>query len=99
MIAYLIEGLMFISFALGLFFFLIGSIGLIRLPDAISRLHATTKADTLGAGFILLAFVLREGISFISVKIILIIVFVWLTNPTGAHLIGKIAYEKQGEDV
>lgn len=99
MIAFLIEALVYLSFGLGLFFFLVGSIGLIRLPDAITRLHATTKADTLGAGFILLAFILREGVSFISVKLILIIVFVWLTNPTGAHLIGKIAFEKKGEDV
>lgn len=98
MIELIFEGLIIILFILGLFFFLVGSVGLIRLPDAITRLHATTKADTLGAGFILLAFVLREGVSLLSLKLILIIVFIWVTNPTGAHLIGKIAHDKK-EDV
>lgn len=97
MIDIVFEGIITLLFVLGLFFFLVGSVGLIRLPDAISRLHATTKADTLGAGFILLAFVLREGVSLLSLKLILIIVFVWITNPTGAHLIGKIAYDKKEE--
>lgn len=97
MIDIVFERIITLLFVLGLFFFLVGSVGLIRLPDAISRLHATTKADTLGAGFILLAFVLREGVSLLSLKLILIIVFVWITNPTGAHLIGKIAYDKKEE--
>lgn len=95
----ILDVLSYVLFALGLFFFFVGSLGLIRLPDAITRLHATTKADTLGAGFILLGFVLREGVSLLSIKLILIIVFVWLTNPTGAHLIGKIAYEKKEDQL
>lgn len=99
MIDIIFEGIITLLFVLGLFFFLVGSVGLIRLPDAISRLHATTKADTLGAGFILLAFILREGVSLLSLKLILIIVFVWITNPTGAHLIGKIAYDKKEEEL
>jgi len=99
MIDIIFEGIISLLFVLGLFFFLVGSVGLIRLPDAISRLHATTKADTLGAGFILLAFILREGVSLLSLKLILIIVFVWITNPTGAHLIGKIAYDKKEEEL
>jgi multicomponent Na+:H+ antiporter subunit G len=99
MSGFILEGFTILSFILGLFFFLVGSIGLIRLPDAITRLHATTKADTLGAGFILLGFILRYGFSLISLKLVLIIVFIWLTNPTGAHLIGKIAFEKKEEEV
>lgn len=99
MSGFLLEALTILSFAFGLFFFFVGTIGLIRLPDAINRLHATTKADTLGAGFILLGFILRTGFTLLSIKLVLIIVFIWLTNPTGAHLIGKIAYEKKEEDV
>ncbi|MBS3971538.1 MAG: monovalent cation/H(+) antiporter subunit G [Erysipelotrichia bacterium] len=99
MSTFILEAFTILSFVLGLFFFLVGSIGLIRLPDAITRLHATTKADTLGAGFIILGFILRTGFSLISLKLVLIIVFIWLTNPTGAHLIGKIAYEKKEDQV
>lgn len=76
----------------GIFFFLVGVIGLLRLPDAYSRMHATTKCDTLGAGLTLLAMALYYGLSANSVKLILLIVFIWLTNPTAAHAIARAAF-------
>lgn len=73
----------------GLFFFLIGTIGLIRLPDALTRAHGAAKCDTLGALLCILALLLNTGFSGAGLKLILIIFFVWMTNPTATHLIAR----------
>ncbi|NLC12299.1 MAG: monovalent cation/H(+) antiporter subunit G [Firmicutes bacterium] len=76
---------------LGIFFFCVGVIGLLRFPDVYTRLHATTKCDTLGAGLVLLGLALQTNF-FTAIKLLLLIIFIWLTNPTGAHIIAKVAY-------
>jgi multicomponent Na+:H+ antiporter subunit G len=78
----------------GLFFFVVGVVGLIRMPDVFTRMHATTKCDTMGAGLIFLGLIVWQGLSFISLNILLILIFVWLTNPTAAHAIAKSAYQR-----
>jgi len=77
----------------GVFFFLAGSIALIRLPDVYTRLHATTKLDTLGLGLILAGLIVYDGLTFASVKLIFIVFFVFLTSPTAAHAIARAAYK------
>ncbi|SET06817.1 multisubunit sodium/proton antiporter, MrpG subunit [Natronincola peptidivorans] len=81
------------------FFFLVGTVGLVRMPDAFTRMHATTKCDTLGAGLALLALVVNQGFHIISVKLLLIIGFIWMTNPTAAHIIAKAEYNKQNANL
>jgi multicomponent Na+:H+ antiporter subunit G len=81
----------------GLFFFFVGTMGLIRLPDVLTRMHATTKADTLGAGLIVLGVVVYFGFSLASLKALLILAFIWLTNPTAAHIIAKAVVQKDKE--
>lgn len=76
----------------GVFFFLVSVIGLIRLPDIYMRVHATAKGDTLGLGLALLGAIVYLGFTFTSLKLLLIITFIWITSPTAAHLIGKSAY-------
>ena len=79
--------------AAGLFFCLVGSIGMIRLPDFYSRLHSAGIIDTMGlllsmSGLALL--ILNEfnlGNFLSAIKIILIIVFIFLTSPTATHAI------------
>lgn len=80
---------------LGLFFFIVGTIGLIRMPDAFCRMHATTKCDTLGAGFLILALIVYRGFDITSIKLVLVIVFMWITNPTAAHSIAKVEYNRK----
>ncbi|EEG78158.1 monovalent cation/H(+) antiporter subunit G [Dethiobacter alkaliphilus] len=81
-----------ILLAAGTFFFMVGVVGLLRLPDVYTRMHATTKCDTLGAGLILLALALYSGISEASVKLLFMILFIWITNPTSAHVIARAAF-------
>ncbi len=91
----LINGVAIIMLIGGAFFFLVGTIGLIRLPDAFTRMHATTKCDTLGAGMILVSLMINQGFHMISVKLFIILLFILVTNPTAAHIIAKAAYNSQ----
>lgn len=76
----------------GAFFFLIGTIGLLRFPDFYSRTHAATKCDTLGAGSILLALAVHNGIDFDSAKILMIAALVLLSSPTAGHALARAAH-------
>lgn len=75
----------------GFFFIFAGVVGVLRLPDFYCRLHAMGKCDTLGVALLLGALVLAEGVSLVSVKILLIVVFVALANPTATHALGRAA--------
>lgn len=90
-----LNGLVIVLLIGGSFFFLVGTIGLIRLPDAFTRMHATTKCDTLGAGMILVSLMIYQGFHMISLKLFIVLLFIWLTNPTAAHIIAKAAYNSQ----
>lgn len=81
--------------AAGVFFFIVGVTGLLRLPDVYCRLHATTKCDTLGTGLILFALALHSGVSSASAKLLVMILFIWLTNPTASHVIAQAAYRNK----
>jgi multicomponent Na+:H+ antiporter subunit G len=84
--------------ATGAFFFVAGSVGLIRLPDRFSRLHALTKADNVGLGLIVLGLMpLAPDLAY-GVKLVLIWLFVVIAGATGAHLIAKRALRGDGED-
>ena len=80
-----------ILLVIGLLFILAGVIGILRLPDFYTRLHAMGKCDTLGVALVLIALAIHEGMSLNSVKILLISVFVGLANPTSTHALGRAA--------
>ncbi len=78
--------------SLGIFFLLVGSIGLIRLPDFYARTHATGKADTLGIMLVIFGLILTQGFSINSVKLLIVIIFVALTNPTATNALARAAF-------
>ncbi|RZN38834.1 MAG: monovalent cation/H(+) antiporter subunit G [Methanosarcinales archaeon] len=78
---------------IGAFFMLAGTIGFVRFPDFYSRMHATGKCDTLGEGLMLVALIIYGGVTFVSVKILFLIAFILLANPTSTHAIAKAAYD------
>ncbi len=82
----------------GLFFFVAGTIGLLRLPDPLSRLHALTKADNLGLLLIILGLLVRNPETFLSLKLGLLWLLVLAAGATGAHLIAKRAAHADEED-
>lgn len=82
----------------GLFFFMIGTIGLIRFPDMLTRAHSAAKCDTLGAALCLIALIIYNGLDIVSFKLFIIILFIWITNPTATHLIAKARFEQKIEE-
>lgn len=85
---------------IGGFFILVGSIGLIKLPDFFTRLHAPTKATTLGVGAILIASTLYFSITTgdLSLHELLITLFLFITAPISAHLMAKSAIHINKQD-
>lgn len=86
------ESLAAVFLLIGGFFLLLGSLGLVRLPDIYCRMHAATKATTLGLSGVLIAtFFVLPGHE-LGAKAFLAIAFAFLTAPVGAHMIGRAAY-------
>jgi len=75
----------------GSFSIIVGLLGVYRMPDFFTRLHAASIIDTLGAMLILFGLIMHHGISIISVKLFLILVFILITTPTAAHALAKSA--------
>ena len=75
----------------GAIFFLAGTVGLLRFPDTLTRLHALTKADNLGLGLIVLGLLPRADSLLIGLKLVLIWLFVLLAGAIVAQLIARTA--------
>jgi multicomponent Na+:H+ antiporter subunit G len=80
----------------GLFFFFVGVVGLLRFPDPLSRMHASTKTDTLGVGLMTVGFILLKGVNFESITLLFLVAFMWLTNPTATHYLAKTLLASKG---
>ena len=75
----------------GAAFLVVGAIGLVRLPDFFTRIHASGVIDTMGAGLVLAGLALLAGWTLPAVKLVLILCFMLLTGPTAAHALAKAA--------
>lgn len=76
----------------GAAFALIAAIGLVRLPDVYTRMHAASKAGTLGSGVLLIALALADGTGGTASRALAGVVFFLLTAPISAHLLAKASY-------
>ncbi len=76
----------------GAFFMLVAAIGLLKLPDLYQRLHASSKAATLGVALILIGAALHSGNMGIVSRCLMAIAFFMATAPVGAHMITRAAY-------
>lgn len=77
----------------GGFFVVVGGIGVMRMPDVFTRLHAAGVTDTLGAALVLIGLMLQSEarLSFITVKLLLVLVFLMFTSPTSSHALARAA--------
>jgi multicomponent Na+:H+ antiporter subunit G len=78
----------------GVFFYLAGTVGLLRFPDALSRLHALTKADNLGLGLVVLGLLPRAESPLAALKLIAIWALVQLAGASAAQLVGRAVRRK-----
>ena len=87
----LVEALAVPILAAGLFFTLAAVIGILRLPDFFTRLHAIGKCDTAGLSLSLLGLALLAGDPAVTVKLVLVLAFVAVANPTATHALARAA--------
>jgi len=76
----------------GAVFVLLAAVGVLRLPDLYTRMHAASKAGTVGAGLVLTAIVVVSFDGPVILRAFIGIVFLLLTTPVSAHLLAKAAY-------
>lgn len=77
---------------LGGFFCLVAGVGLLRFPDVLMRMHAGTKAGTLGVGLTLAALAVDAWSIESAARVVIAVAFLLLTAPVAAHMIGRAAY-------
>ncbi len=85
----IIEIISWILLLAGSLFTIIGAVGLIRLPDVFSRMHGAGIIDTMGAGMILVGLMFQAGLNIVTVKLVLILVFLVFTSPTTTHALAR----------
>jgi len=82
-----------ISIVIGLFFMLAGTLGVLRLPDFYTRIHAAGMTDTLGAEMIILGLIIQSGFSQLSLKLLFVAFLMLLTGPTATHAVANAAHK------
>ncbi|MFO8174978.1 MAG: monovalent cation/H(+) antiporter subunit G [Gemmatimonadota bacterium] len=75
----------------GSFFAVVGGIGVLRMPDLFTRLHAAGVTDTMGAGMILAGLMFQAGLTLVTAKLVIILGFVWLSSPVSSYALARAA--------
>jgi multicomponent Na+:H+ antiporter subunit G len=88
----LIDGLSWVLLLGGSLFVIAGGIGVLRLPDVYSRSHAAGITDTLGSLLMIAGLMLQGGLTLVTVKLGLILIFLFFTSPTSTHALAHAAY-------
>lgn len=86
-----------ILIAAGSFFIVTGAVGLIRMPDVYTRMHAASVIETLGAGLLLTGLMLVAGLSLVTVKLIFLLLLFIFTAPVAAHALAQAALHEDIE--
>ncbi len=81
-----------ILIVIGLVFLVVGSIGMLRLPDVFTRAHALSLTDSIGALFVLAGLAIYEGFGVNFLKIAVVLGLIYLLNPVIAHATIRAAY-------
>ena len=88
----MIEWISALLLIIGSFFMFLAALGIYRFPDIYTRMHAATKASSFGAGLMLIGLILHLTDFWIIFEAIVVIVFIFMTAPVAAHMIGRAAY-------
>ena len=76
---------------IGAVFYVIGAVGLIRMPDVFTRMHAVSVSETLGAGLLILGMILQAGPSLLAVKLFFLALVLWTTGAVATHALARAA--------
>lgn len=83
-----LAGLFFLLIGLGIF--VVEMIGVFRFKYVLNRMHAAAMGDTLGIGASLVGLMIMSGFNFTTLKLFLIVVFLWFSSPVSSHLIARL---------
>lgn len=86
-----LDVLSWVFLAGGGFFCLVGAVGMLRMPDFYTRMHASSVIETLGAGFLLAGMIIQAGLTLVTVKLIVIGMLVLFASPTASHALARAA--------
>ena len=75
----------------GGFFCVVGAVGMLRMPDFYTRMHAASVIDTLGVGFILLGLLLQAGFTLVAAKLLMVGLLIFVASPTATHALARAA--------
>ena len=75
---------------IGMFVFLVEMIGVFKFHYVLNRMHAAAMGDTLGLGSCFVGLMILNGLSFTTLKLFLVIIFLWFTSPVSSHLIARL---------
>ncbi|MDP1900387.1 MAG: monovalent cation/H(+) antiporter subunit G [Rubrivivax sp.] len=84
-----IDALSWVCLVGGGFFCVVGALGLLRMPDFYTRMHAASVIDTLGVGSILLGLILQAGFTLVAVKLLMVGVLIFIASPTATHALAR----------
>ncbi|MDH5204121.1 MAG: monovalent cation/H(+) antiporter subunit G [Hylemonella sp.] len=84
-----IDVLSWASLVAGGVFCIIGAVGLLRMPDFYTRMHAASVIETLGAGLILLGLILQAGFTLVAAKLFMLGLLIFFVSPTATHALGR----------
>lgn len=87
----IIDGLSWVLLIAGSFFSIVGAIGMLRMPDVFTRMHAASVTETLGVALILLGLMLQSGLNLVSAKLLMLGVLIFIAGPTATHAIAHTA--------
>jgi multicomponent Na+:H+ antiporter subunit G len=87
----LIDLASWVLLAAGGLFCIAGGIGLLRMPDVYTRMHAASVTDTLGAGLVLLGLILQAGWTLVMAKLVIIGLLIFFTSPAATHALARAA--------
>jgi len=76
----------------GVLAFAVGTFGIYRFKFVMNRMHAAAILDTMGLLFVIVGLVIARGFTAVSWKLLLVVVFLWLTSPISSHLLAKMEY-------
>jgi len=75
----------------GGFFCVVGAVGMLRMPDFYTRMHAASVIETLGAGLILVGLMLQAGFTLVAVKLMVVGLLIFFASPTATHALARAA--------
>ena len=87
-----VDALSWAALLAGGFFCIVGALGLVRMPDFYTRMHAASVTDTLGAGLVLAGLILQAGLTLVAAKLVVIGLLLFFTSPAACHALARAAF-------